>query len=107
MTIGRRVQLRGLLSGFPKDWKEAAEIAGLEVFAVACLPVGAAFAADSETGIIWAPLDDEGDYGWAAWAGIATITAARHALEIDLSDICTVVSERLGASGLFAASSSA
>jgi len=105
MKSARRV-LRGILAGLSRDWREAARSLGLEIYAVAALPVGAAFAFDLQAGTIWAPLGDEG-YGWAAWAGITAIVAARNSIEVGVSDICALANERLCASGLFVVSNSA
>ena len=102
---GRRV-LRKLLAGLSRDWREAASTLGVQVFAIATLPLGATFAFDSEMGIVWATVTDD-DCDWAAWAGIAGIVAARSDLQVDLSDLCAVAGHMLSASGLYLVSNSA
>lgn len=106
MKSGRRLRLRRLLEGLSRDWREAARANGIVVYAIAMLPVGAAFAFDCATAAVWAPMSDHG-CDWAAWAGIAGILAERNAMKIGLSDLCAIATERQCASGLFLVSNSA
>jgi hypothetical protein len=98
--------LRSLVGGLPRDWREAARVVGVQVYSIAALPIGAAFAFDARSGIVWATVEEEG-CGWSAWAGIVGILAARNALEIGISDLCAIAAEQQCASGLFLVSNSA
>lgn len=100
------MSLRELLSVLPADARRAATDLGVEIRSIAMLPFKAAFAFDAKEGIVWVTPGEEGS-AWGAWAGIAGIVAARHALEICLSELCAVASERQCALPLYLASDSA